>query len=71
MRYFKHGDEIWIEPWRAGAFPVQRDLCVDRSAFDRIIGAGGYITSNVGSAPDANAVLQDPAVENVSVSSCP
>ncbi len=57
MRYFKPGDEIWIEPWRAGAFPVQRDLCVDRSAFDRIISAGGFISANVGSAPDANAVL--------------
>jgi succinate dehydrogenase / fumarate reductase iron-sulfur subunit len=57
MRYFRNGDEIWIEPWRAGAFPVQRDLCVDRSAFDRIVGAGGFVTANVGSAPDANAVL--------------
>jgi succinate dehydrogenase / fumarate reductase iron-sulfur subunit len=57
MRYFKNGDEIWIEPWRAGAFPVQKDLCVDRSAFDRIIAAGGFVTANVGSAPDANAVL--------------
>lgn len=57
MRYFRNGDEIWIEPWRAGAFPVQKDLCVDRSAFDRVIAAGGFVTANVGSAPDANAVL--------------
>jgi succinate dehydrogenase / fumarate reductase iron-sulfur subunit len=56
MRSFRDGDEITIEPWRAGAFPVVRDLVVDRSAFDRIIAAGGYIAANVGSAPDANAV---------------
>jgi succinate dehydrogenase / fumarate reductase iron-sulfur subunit len=54
MRFYKDGDEIWIEPWRASAFPVIRDLCVDRSAFDRVIAAGGFITSNCGSAPDAN-----------------
>jgi succinate dehydrogenase / fumarate reductase, iron-sulfur subunit len=54
MRFFKDGDEIWIEPWRAAAFPVIKDLCVDRSAFDRVITAGGFITANVGSAPDAN-----------------
>ena len=57
MRTFKNGDEIYIEPWRAAAFPVVRDLCVDRSAFDKIVAAGGYVTANVGSAPDANAVL--------------
>ena len=57
MRHFKDGAEIWIEPFRAGAFPVIRDLCVDRTAFDRIIAAGGFISANVGSAPDANAVL--------------
>ncbi len=56
MRFFKHGDEIWIEPWRAAAFPVIKDLCVDRSAFDRIIAAGGFITANAGSAPDANDI---------------
>lgn len=54
MRHFKSGDEIWIEPWRAAAFPVLRDLCVDRTAFDRVIAAGGFVTNNVGSAPDAN-----------------
>jgi succinate dehydrogenase / fumarate reductase iron-sulfur subunit len=57
MRRFKNNDEIWIEPWRAEAFPVIKDLCVDRTPFDRVIAAGGFITSNTGSAPDANDVL--------------
>ena len=57
MRHFKSGDEIVIEPWRARAFPVLRDLVVDRSAFDRIITAGGFISVNTGNAPDGNAVL--------------
>jgi len=56
MRRFKDGDSIYIEPWRAKAFPVVRDLVVDRTAFDSIIQAGGFITANTGSAPDANAV---------------
>lgn len=56
MRSFHDGDEIWIEPWRAKAFPVIKDLVVDRSAFDRIIEAGGYISVRSGSAPDANAI---------------
>lgn len=56
MRSFKEGDVITIEPWRARAFPVVRDLCVDRSAFDRIIQAGGFVSVNTGSAPEANAV---------------
>ena len=56
MRRFKDGDTIVIEPWRATAFPVVKDLIVDRSAFDRIIGAGGYISANTGSAPDANGI---------------
>jgi succinate dehydrogenase iron-sulfur subunit len=55
MRFFHDGQEIWIEPFRATAFPVIRDLVVDRSAFDRIIDAGGYISVRTGSAPDANA----------------
>lgn len=54
MRFFDNNAEIWIEPWRAAAFPVIKDLCVDRSAFDRVIAAGGFVTANVGSAPDAN-----------------
>ena len=57
MRHFKDGDTIYIEPWRAKAFPVIKDLVVDRSAFDRIIAAGGYVSAPTGSAPDANAVL--------------
>jgi len=56
MRHFKDGDELYLEPWRAKAFPVIKDLVVDRSAFDRIIAAGGYITAHTGSAPDGNAV---------------
>jgi succinate dehydrogenase / fumarate reductase iron-sulfur subunit len=56
MRHFRDGDEITIEPWRARAFPVIKDLVVDRSSFDRIIQAGGYITAPTGSAPDANAI---------------
>ena len=55
MRSFKDGDEITIEPWRADAFPVIKDLCVDRGAFDRMIRAGGYVSVNTGSAPDAHA----------------
>ncbi|MEZ4464856.1 MAG: succinate dehydrogenase/fumarate reductase iron-sulfur subunit [bacterium] len=54
MRKFKDGDELWLEPWRASAFPVVRDLVVDRGAFDRIIQAGGYISVNTASARDAN-----------------
>ena len=55
MRSFADGETITIEPWRANAFPVIRDLVVDRTAFDRIIQAGGFISSNTGSAPDAHA----------------
>jgi succinate dehydrogenase / fumarate reductase iron-sulfur subunit len=57
MRSFKSGDVIYIEPWRAKAFPVLQDLIVDRDALDGIIQAGGYISTNCGSAPDANAIL--------------
>ncbi len=56
MRSFKDGDTVVIEPWRARAFPVIKDLVVDRSAFDRIIAAGGYISVNTGQAPDGNAI---------------
>ena len=56
MRRFKDGETITVEPWRAKAFPVVKDLVVDRSAFDRIIAAGGYISVNVGGAPDGNAI---------------
>jgi len=56
MRSFKDGDSIWIEPWRAKAFPVIKDLVVDRSAFDRVIQAGGFISAPTGSAVDGNAI---------------
>jgi len=57
MRWFPDGAELWIEPWRAAAFPVIKDLVVDRGAFDRIIQAGGFITARTGSAPEANTLL--------------
>lgn len=57
MRHFRDGETITIEPWRARAFPVIKDLTVDRSAFDRIIAAGGYISTNTGAAPEANSIL--------------
>ncbi|MGD8394027.1 MAG: succinate dehydrogenase/fumarate reductase iron-sulfur subunit [Candidatus Eiseniibacteriota bacterium] len=56
MRAFKDGDAIWIEPWRASGFPVVKDLVVDRSAFDRVIQAGGYVDMRTGAAVDANAI---------------
>ncbi|MCC7324099.1 MAG: succinate dehydrogenase/fumarate reductase iron-sulfur subunit, partial [Gemmatimonadaceae bacterium] len=56
MRTFRSGDTITIEPWRAQAFPVLRDLCVDRGAFDRIVQAGGYVSVSTGNAPDGNAL---------------
>ncbi len=57
MRSFKDGDTIYIEPWRAKAFPVIKDLVVDRSALDRIMQAGGFISARIGSSPDGNAIL--------------
>ena len=57
MRKFTDGETIWIEPWRAKAFPVIRDLVVDRTAFDKIIQAGGYISATTGGVPDANSIL--------------
>jgi succinate dehydrogenase / fumarate reductase, iron-sulfur subunit len=64
MRSFKDGDTLTLEPWRARAFPVIKDLVVDRGAFDRIIQAGGYTSINVGGAQDANAILiAKPTVE--------
>ena len=56
MRSFKDGDTIIVEPWRAKAFPVIKDLVVDRTAFDRIIAAGGYVSFNTGGAPDGNTI---------------
>jgi succinate dehydrogenase / fumarate reductase iron-sulfur subunit len=57
MRHFKDGDELYLEPWRARGFPVVKDLVVNRSAFDRLIAAGGFISASTGSAPDGNAIL--------------
>ena len=57
MRQYRDGATITVEPWRARAFPIIKDLVVDRSAFDRIIQKGGFISTNAGSAPDANAIL--------------
>ncbi len=72
MRSFKDGDDITIEPWRADAFPVIKDLMVDRSAFDRIIASGGFISANTGSAPEANSVPvpRDKAVRAFNVATC-
>jgi succinate dehydrogenase / fumarate reductase iron-sulfur subunit len=56
MRHFHEGDELYLEPWRARAFPVIKDLTVSRSAFDRIVAAGGYISVATGSAPEGNAM---------------
>jgi succinate dehydrogenase / fumarate reductase, iron-sulfur subunit len=56
MRLFRDGDEIWIEPWRAKAFPVVKDLVVNRSALDRIIAAGGFVDVHTGGTPDGNAI---------------
>ena len=56
LRSFNDGDTLTIEPWRAKAFPIVKDLVVDRSAFDRIVAAGGYVSVNTGAAPDANSL---------------
>ncbi|RYG69542.1 succinate dehydrogenase/fumarate reductase iron-sulfur subunit [bacterium] len=69
MRSFNDGDEIVIEPWRARAFPVLKDLVVDRAAFDRIIAAGGYTTENTGNAVDGNAILIGKEVANSAMDS--
>jgi succinate dehydrogenase / fumarate reductase, iron-sulfur subunit len=75
MRHFKDGDTLYIEPWRATPFPVVRDLIVDRSAFDRIIEAGGYISAPTGGAQDANALpipkeAADTAMDNAACIGC-
>ena len=57
LRTFRDGDELWIEPWRAQAFPVIKDLVVDRRSLDRIIQAGGYVSVRTGAAPEANTLL--------------
>jgi len=72
MRHFKDGQTIWIEPFRAKAFPVMKDLIVDRSAFDRIIQAGGYVSINTGGVPDANEIPipKDIAAEAFDAAAC-
>lgn len=72
MRHFKDGQTITIEPWRARAFPVLRDLVVDRTAFDRIMSAGGYISVNSGPHPDANSHLinRDDAESSMDAAAC-
>lgn len=72
MRHFKDGDTITIEPWRARSFPVLKDLVVDRSAFDRIVAAGGYISANTGGAQDANVILipKETADRSMDAASC-
>lgn len=72
MRSFKDGDTIVVEPWRSKAFPVIKDLAVDRSAFDRIIAAGGFVSVNTGNAKDANNILipKDDADEAFNAAAC-
>lgn len=72
MRAFKNGDTVVVEPWRAKAFPVIKDLVVDRTAFDRIIQAGGYISINTGNAVDANAIAieKDKADASFAAAAC-
>lgn len=67
MRKFKNGDEITIEPFRAGAFPIVRDLAVDRSAMDRIVQAGGFVSVSTGGAPDGNALPISKAEADISM----
>ncbi|MGB3545991.1 MAG: succinate dehydrogenase/fumarate reductase iron-sulfur subunit [Saprospiraceae bacterium] len=72
MRYFNDGDTITVEPWRAAAFPVVRDLVVNRDAFDRIIQSGGYVSVNTGQAQDGNAIPidKDTAAEAFDAATC-
>jgi succinate dehydrogenase iron-sulfur subunit len=69
LRRFKDGDTVTIEPWRAKAFPIVKDLVVDRSAFDRIIAAGGFVSINCGGAPDGNAIPIPKAVSEAAMDS--
>jgi len=72
MRKFSEGETITIEPWRAGAFPVIKDLIVDRTAFEKILQSGGYISVNTGGVPDGNAIpiSQDDAEEAMDAAAC-
>ena len=72
MRHFKDGDTIFIEPWRARAFPVMKDLIVDRSALDKIIQAGGFVSVDTGGCPDANSlpIAKDDAEDAMDAAAC-
>jgi succinate dehydrogenase / fumarate reductase iron-sulfur subunit len=72
MRKFKDGDTITIEPWRSAAFPVIRDLVVERAAFDKILQAGGFVSVNTGGVPDANSIpiARDDAEESIDAAAC-
>jgi succinate dehydrogenase / fumarate reductase iron-sulfur subunit len=72
LRHFKDGDELYLEPWRSHAFPILKDLAVDRSSLDRIVAAGGYISVPTGSAPDGNAipVSKEDADRSMDAASC-
>ena len=72
MRLFKDGDEIWVEPWRSRAFPIVRDLVVNRGAFDRIIAAGGYVDVHTGGAVDGNTIPipKDNAERSMDAAAC-
>jgi succinate dehydrogenase / fumarate reductase iron-sulfur subunit len=72
LRHFRDGEELYLEPWRAKAFPVLRDLMVDRAPFDRIVAAGGYISVPAGSAPDGNSipVPKDDAESSMDAAAC-
>lgn len=72
MRHFKDGDHVYVEPWRARAFPIIKDLAVDRAALDRIIAAGGFVSVNTGGTPDANAipVPKDNAERSMDAAAC-
>jgi succinate dehydrogenase / fumarate reductase iron-sulfur subunit len=67
MRHFEDGAEIYVEPFRSGSFPIIRDLMVDRSAFDRIIQAGGFISNHSGPKPDPNSIPIDPDTQNTAL----
>lgn len=67
MRHFHDGDTIFVEPWRAKAFPIIKDLIVDRSAFDKIIQAGGFISVNTGGVPDANTIPVSKEMANIAM----
>ncbi|MES2639642.1 MAG: succinate dehydrogenase/fumarate reductase iron-sulfur subunit [Myxococcota bacterium] len=75
MRSFKDGDELYLEPWRASAFPILKDLVVDRASMDRIVQAGGFVSVNTGSAPEANSTpvpksLADQSFDNAACIQC-